>query len=721
MEAIVAQKKNQNKKREKEPKKTSKLASKSEKKVTGKKPPSVKRPKKAAGERPQIKEKKPKKPKKIIFKTSKEKDASVSRTKPVEKPRISTRPEAPAKPEPVVRPIAPTESAAPSPEIGPHVPAEEIQALPAEKLAIKKIKVDIPISVKDLAAKLEIKSNEFMRTLIERGIFASINQSLDEKIVNDIGRIYGLEIEKLPTLEEKAFREYEEEHEKDLVPRAPVVTLMGHVDHGKTSLLDMIRKTKVASKEYGGITQHIGAYEVMLERGAVTFLDTPGHAAFTEMRARGANATDVVVLVVAADDGVKPQTIEAIDHARAAGVPIVIALNKCDLPHIDVENVKKQLSQLNLTPEDWGGKTIVVQVSAKTGNGIDRLLEMLLLEAELLELKANPKAIARGIVIESQLSRGRGVVATVLIQNGTLRLGDVVIAGSNYGRVKAMINDRGQQINETPPSMPIEILGLSGVPQAGEKFFVAQDEKEARDYCFQQQAAEKERALVAPKHVSLEGLYQQIEKGQIKEIKIIVKGDVSGSIEALQKSLIELSIKDVKINVIHSGVGNVNDADVVLALASNAIMIGFHVKVEPKAQITADKDGVEIKLYNIIYEATADIKAAMEGMLEPIMKEVFLGRAQVRQIFTKSKAGTIAGCYIVKGKIPRNAIVKLIRGDKIIYEGKISSLKRFKDDVKEAAEGFECGIMLSNHNNIKEGDTIDAFEIQKIAQRLEYK
>ena len=596
---------------------------------------------------------------------------------------------------------------------------ERLLSSEGEGAGKKRIALDIPITVKDFAAKLNIKPNELMKTMIEKGIFVTINQSLDEEVVNNIARIYEVEIEKLPTLEENAFREEKKEDEKNFVSRAPVVTLMGHVDHGKTSLLDMIRKTKIATKEYGGITQHIGAYEVMLKKGAVTFLDTPGHEAFTEMRARGANATDIVVLVIAADDGIKPQTIEAIDHARAAEVPIVVALNKCDLPHINADNVKTQLSKLNLMPEDWGGKTIVTEVSAKTGKGIDNLLEMLLLEAELLELSANPGALARGVVIESQLSRGRGVAVTVLVQNGTLRLGDMVVCGIHYGRIKAMINDKGVRVSEAPPSMPIEILGLSGVPQAGEKFFVAKDEKKARAYCMQKETKERERQLSSPKHVSLEGLYHQIEKGQIKELKVIIKADVSGSIEALRKSLAELSTKDVKINVIHSAAGNVNESDVMLALASNAVVIGFHVKAGPKPQIAADKKGVQVKLYNIIYEATADVKAAMEGMLEPISKEVSLGKAQIRKIFTTSKSGVIAGCYVVKGKISRKAIVKLIRGGNIIYEGRISSLKRFKDDIKEAAEGFECGIVLTNHNNVKEGDIIEAFEIQKIARRLE--
>lgn len=669
-----------------------------------------------------------KKPKKIILKKSvkDEKKPQIQTASQVKVPQsqppkiemqaAEIKPALKRPPEDIVTPAESKEHAVKTASF----PTEEKPPIGHEEAPpARKISLDIPIAVKDFASKLGLKPNELMKTMIEKGIFVTINQALGGDAVKNIAAFYGVEIEELPTLEEEVSKEDEKEDKKSLVMRPPVVTFMGHVDHGKTSLLDTIRKTKVAAKEYGGITQHIGAYQVMLRNGAVTFLDTPGHEAFTEMRARGANATDVVVLVVAADDGVKPQTIEAVDHARAADVPIVVALNKCDLPHINLDKVKTQLAQINLSPEDWGGKTITVEVSAKTGKGIDKLLDMLLLEAELLELKANPKALAKGVVIESQLSRGKGVVATVLVKSGTLHIGDIVVAASNYGRVKAMINDKGERVQEAPPSMPVEILGLSGVPHAGEKFFVALDEKKARDYCLQKGTQEEEKRLSSSRRVSLEGLYQQISEGQMKELNIVLKGDVSGSIEALGKSLLELSGKDININVIHSAVGDVNDSDVVLALASSAIIIGFHVRVEPKAQMSAEKEGVEIKLYNIIYEAIADIKAAMEGMLEPISKEVFLGRAQVRQMFSGSKVGTIAGCYVVKGKIPRNAIVKLVRGGKIIYEGKIASLKRFKDDIKEAAEDFECGIVLSGHNDVKEGDLIEAFEIQKIARRLE--
>ncbi|MFH0839394.1 MAG: translation initiation factor IF-2 [Candidatus Omnitrophota bacterium] len=664
-----------------------------------------------------------KKPKKIILKKSvKEEKKAPSKVIPPShaKTEASTPKITPPK-KPVEKPdIFPeikehTEKATPQ-VLQPEASKEEFAESDAPPR--KKISVDIPIAVKDFAVKLDVRPNELMKTMIEKGIFVTINQGLGADVVKNIAAFYGVEITEAPTLEQKVLKEEEKEDKKNLVLRPPVVTFMGHVDHGKTSLLDTIRKTKVASREYGGITQHIGAYQVMFKKGAVTFLDTPGHEAFTEMRARGANATDVVVLVVAADDGVKPQTIEAADHAKAAGVPIVVALNKCDLPHVNIEKVKTQLAQINLAPEDWGGKTISVQVSAKTGKGIDELLEMLLLEAELLELKANPNTLAKGVVVESELSRGKGVVATVLVKGGTLRTGDVVVAGSHCGRVKAMMNDRGERVTEAPPSMPVEIMGLSGVPRAGERFFVVLDERKARDYCLQKEAADTEKKLSSSQRISLEGLYQDITAGKIKELNIVLKGDVSGSIEALEKSLLELSTKDININIIHTAVGDVNDSDVVLALASKAIVIGFHVRVEPKAQITAEREGVEVKLYNIIYETIADIKAAMEGMLEPIYKEVFLGRAQIRQVFVGSKVGTIAGSYVVKGKIVRSAIAKLVRNGKIVYEGKINSLKRFKDDAREVAEGFECGIALFNHNDIKEGDTIEAYEMQKFARRL---
>jgi len=591
---------------------------------------------------------------------------------------------------------------------------------PKTEKALKVLKINIPISVKELSIKLGLKPSELITRLMSKGHLANINQNLKEDVVGDIAAEYGYGIEKPPSIEEEILAEIRlKEDEGKSVIRPPVVTFMGHVDHGKTSLLDYIRKTNVVKREKGGITQHIGAYQVKLPKGAVTFLDTPGHEAFTAMRARGANATDAVVLVVAADDGIMPQTIEAIDHSRAAGVPIVVAVNKCDLPSANVDKVKKQLAQHNLMSEDWGGKTITIPVSAKTGEGIDNLLEMLLLEAELLELKANPEAHARGIVIEGKLSGGRGVVSTLLVKNGTLRVGDVILSGLHYGRIKAMVNDKGERIEDAPPSMPVEVLGLSGVPQAGDEFFEVKDEKKAKTLSSLKQAQEK-KGLLAGKtsRVSLEQLYDSIRKGTLKELKIILKGDVVGSIEALQRSLEELSTKEVSLKVIHSAVGNITESDIMLAIASNALVMGFHVKMEPKAQATSEKENIDVRLYNIIYEAIADIKAAMEGMLEPITKDVFLGKAEVRQVFKVSRVGTIAGCYVLKGRIPRNAKAKLLRNKKVIFEGKISSLKHFKDDIKEARENFECGIGLQGHDDIKQGDIIDVYIEEKTTRRL---
>ena len=606
---------------------------------------------------------------------------------------------------------------------------EEIKAEPTKEPEIKKqnkmLEATLPLTVKQLAAKLNIRPNDLIKSLMKKGIFATINQNLADELVSEIAGQHGFEIKKPPTLEEELLKEHkgglrhEEKHGQ--VIRAPIVTLMGHVDHGKTSLLDYIRKTKVTAKEKGGITQHIGAYEVTIGKGQVTFLDTPGHQAFTAMRARGANATDIVVLVVAANDGVMPQTIEAIDHARAAEVPIVVAINKCDLPNISLDKIKKQLSERDLMPEDWGGKTITVPVSAKTGEGIDKLLEMLLLEAEILELKANPDVHARGVIIEGKLSPGQGAVATVLIKNGTLKVGDVILSGFHYGRVKAMINDRGKRLTEAPPSTPVEILGLSGVPEAGDEFFSVKDEKKARTLSLLKQEERRVGKLRGTQRMSLEELYKHIKEGTIKELKVVIKGDVQGSLEALKKSLEELSTKEVTLGVSHMGTGNINESDVMLALVSNAIVIGFHVKVEPKADAIAKNENVDIKLYNIIYEAVADLKAAMEGLLEPIIKEMFQGRAAVRQVFQVSKVGVIAGCSVTKGLIPRSGGVKLIRNKEVIYKGKIRSLKHLKDDIKEAREGLECGISLEKHKDIKSGDIIESFKIEKIMRRLDGK
>jgi translation initiation factor IF-2 len=587
------------------------------------------------------------------------------------------------------------------------------------KPELKVLKIDFPIIVKDLAIKLGIKPADLLKKLLDKKVLVTINQALDEEVARSVCEEFGYLIEKFPSFEEFFLAELEKADDpKKLKPRAPVVTFMGHVDHGKTSLLDTIRKTKVADKEAGGITQHIGAYEVTLPKGSVTFLDTPGHAAFTAMRARGANVTDIVVLVVAADDGIMPQTIEAIDHARAAGVTIVTAINKIDKQNINLDRVKKQLAEHNLTPEEWGGKTITVGVSAKTGEGIDSLLEMLLLEAELLELKANPEKPATGIVIEAELSKGKGPIATVLVSNGTLKIGDIVMVGLNYGRIKAMIDDKGHRILEAGPAKPVEILGLSGVPQAGEKFYVIAEERKARDIVAARQM-ESERKKLAGKtsKVTLEELYSKIKGGEVKELKIVIKADVQGSLEAIKDSLEKLSTEEVKLSVIHSQVGDINESDIMLASASNAIIIGFNVNAINEAKALAKQEEVEIRIYSIIYEIVNEIQAAMEGMLEPVIEEVFLGRAEIRQVFNVSKIGVVAGCFISKGKIPRDAICKLIRGKEVLYKGKMSSLKHFKDDLKVALEGFECGISLGL-KDIQKGDLIEAVEIRKVARRL---
>jgi translation initiation factor IF-2 len=584
---------------------------------------------------------------------------------------------------------------------------------------IKVLKIDFPIVIKDIAIKLGVRPAELLKKLLDRKVLVTINQALDEESARSICQDYGYVIEKLPSFEETFLEGLDKIVDpKKLKLRAPVVTFMGHVDHGKTSLLDAIRKTKVVDKESGGITQHIGAYEVMLPKGSVTFLDTPGHAAFTAMRARGANATDIVVLVVAADDGIMPQTIEAINHARAAGVTIVVAINKIDKQNINLDKVKKQLAEQDLTPEEWGGKTITVGVSAKTGEGIDTLLEMLLLEAELLELKANPEQSAVGVVIEAELSKGKGPIATVLVSNGTLKIGDTVIAGLNYGRIKAMLDDKGRRVISAGPVKPVEILGLSGVPHAGERFYVIADEKKARDIVANRQMeSEKKKLAGKTSKVTLEELYNKVKAGEVKELKTVIKADVQGSLEAIKDSLKKLSTDEVKLSVMHSQVGDINESDIMLASASNAIIIGFHVEPTSEASALAKQEEVEIRVYSIIYEIVNEIQAAMEGMLEPVIEEIFLGRAEVRQVFNVSKAGVVAGCFISKGKIPRDAVCKLIREKEILYKGKMSSLKHFKDDLREAKEGFECGISLG-FKDIQKGDLIEAVEVRKVARRL---
>lgn len=507
--------------------------------------------------------------------------------------------------------------------------------------------------------------------------------------------------------------------EKKITPRSPVITLMGHVDHGKTSLLDAIRNSYVVRKEKGGITQHIGAYRVKLKKGAITFLDTPGHQAFTAMRAQGASIADIVILVIAANEGIKPQTVEAIDHARAAKVAIMVAINKIDIPSADIEKVKKDLQKLGLTPEEWGGETIVVKVSAKTKEGIGELLEMALLQAEMLELKADFSGLARGVIIEGKVSPGRGVATTVLVQNGKLELGNIVVSDCYYGKIKAIIDEQGKRLKEAFPSMAVEILGLSGISAAGNFFYVVDNEKKAKEICWRNQEKKAKERLTSKQKISLENLYQQLEQKEIKELKLVVKADVHGSLEALGESLEKLSTSRIKVNIIHQATGGINESDIILAAVSNAVVIGFHIRASLKAEELASREGVEIKLYDIIYEVIADVKASLEGLLEPIVKEVVVGKAEVRQVFKISKMGTIAGCFLHKGKVKRNDQVHLIRDNTVIYEGKIKSLKRFKNDAREVEEGFECGIGLYNYDDIKVGDFIEAYEKEEVAQKLE--
>ncbi len=606
------------------------------------------------------------------------------------------------------------------------------KATVAQGRAMKKTEITVPkaakrvvrivdaISVADLSQKLGVKASEIVKKLMSLGVMATVNQLIDVDAVTLVAQDYDYEVENAAVQEETLIEGGMEEQAQveGLEPRAPVVTVMGHVDHGKTSLLDAIRKTNVVGDEAGGITQHIGAYHVHLEKGDVTFLDTPGHEAFTAMRARGAKATDIVILVVAADDGVMPQTIEAINHAKAANVPIIVAINKIDLPQADPNRIKQELTQYELVSEEWGGDTIFVEVSAKKRKNIKELLEMILLQSEVLELKANPNASARGIVVEAKLDKGRGPVCTVLIQDGTLNVGDAVVVGLNYGRVRAMISDWGKRTDSAGPSMPIEILGLSGVPAAGEPLVVVKDEATAKQIASirQKKSLEKDRLKTAK--VSLTDLYDQINKGEVKELNLILKADVHGSIEALKDTLEKLSTDAIKLKVIHSGVGGISEGDVMLAAASNAIVIGFNVRPEPKAQALAEKENVDLRFYTIIYNLVDEIKAAMEGMLSPVVREEVIGRAEIRDVFRVTKVGNVAGCYVTEGKAARGAHVRLIRDNVVIYDGKLSSLKRFKDDVKEVATGYECGMAIEGYNDIKEGDVIELYTLKEEAAKL---
>lgn len=582
----------------------------------------------------------------------------------------------------------------------------------------KSIKLEEGTTVKEFAELIGQKVSDVIKKFMEMGYMPTINQPVDMDAAMLVADSFGVKVETV-TAEQIDVVEEVVEDVSQLVPRPPVITIMGHVDHGKTSLLDAIRQTKVTETEAGGITQHIGAYKVSYQGKEITFLDTPGHEAFTTLRARGAKVTDIVVLVVAADDGVMPQTIEAIDHAKAANVPIVVAINKIDKPEANPTRVKTELSEYGVVPEEWGGQNIFVEVSAKKKIGIENLLEMILLQAEIMELKANPNRPARGTIIEAKLDKGRGPVATVLVQSGTLKVGDAFVAGTASGKVRALIDDTGKKINEAGPSTPVEIIGFSEVPNAGDVFVCVEDERKARQIALARLQKQRLAEIKKQKKLTLDELYSKIKEGQIKELGIVLKGDVQGSIEALKSAFENITHPEVKVRVIHSAVGGINESDVMLAAASNAIVIGFNVRPELKASQLAEKEGVDIRLYNIIYDAIEDVKKAIEGMLEPTLKEKILGRAEVRQTFQVSRIGTIAGCYVLDGYISRASDgIRVIRNNIVIYEGRISSLKRFKEDVREVQAGYECGLTIENFNDIKVGDILENFVIEKIAAKL---
>jgi len=574
------------------------------------------------------------------------------------------------------------------------------------------------ITVKELSEKLGIKANLVIKKLVERKIFATINQNLDSKMAEDISREFGASTNNVSYEEEKTQEVELAEDTKDLVRRAPVVTIMGHVDHGKTSLLDAIRSANVAGREAGGITQHIGAYQIEKNGRKIVFIDTPGHEAFTRMRARGAKVTDIVILVVSADDGVMPQTLEAIDHARAAKVPIIVAINKIDKPDAQPERVKQQLADRNLLAEDWGGDTVMVPVSAKAKTNLDLLLEMILLVADLGDFKANPMRPGVGTVLEAQLDRGRGPVATVLVQNGTLRVGDFFICGQVFGKIRAMFGDLGQQVREAEPSTPVEVLGLDSMPEVGDSFQVITDTAKAKQIVLYREAKNREKSMQKGSRVTLEQFHEQVKEGDVKELNIILKTDVGGTAEVLSEMLQKLSNEKVKIRVLSKGVGAITESDVLLASASDAVIIGFNVKPERAASTIAEKEKVDIRLHSIIYELTDEIKTAMSGMLDPVYKEVFKGRAIVRDVFKITKVGTVAGSQVTDGVLTRNSHVRVIRDNVVIHTGKIESLKRFKDDVSEVKSGFECGVTVANFSDVKAGDIFEAFVNERQATEI---
>ncbi|MFC1881007.1 translation initiation factor IF-2, partial [Thermodesulfobacteriota bacterium] len=596
-------------------------------------------------------------------------------------------------------------------------PGQKTQ-ITTSKAIKRRIKVDDAIIISDLAKRMGIKAGEMIKILMGMGVMTTVNQSIDFDTAVVVAAEFDYEVERAAFEEETVLKQEADDPEK-LQERPPVVTIMGHVDHGKTSLLDVIRKTKITETEAGGITQHIGAYHVATDRGQIAFLDTPGHEAFTAMRSRGAKITDLVILVVAADDGVMPQTLEAINHSKAAEVPIIVAINKIDKANADPDRVKRELAENGLTPEDWGGDTIFVHVSAKEHQGIDDLLEMISLQAEVLELKANAEKLAYGHVVEAKIDSGRGPVATVLVQDGTLRNGDAVVCGIHFGKIRALLDDRGVQVESAGPSIPVEILGLSGVPMAGDEFIVLTDEKSARQVSGHRIQKQRSKELAQTNRLSLEKLYEQIQQGEVKDLNLILKADVHGSIEALGDALTKLSNEEVKVKVIHSATGTITESDISLAAVSNAIIIGFNVRPTPKVQAFASEENVDMRFYNVIYDVIKDVKGAMVGLMESTYKEHVTGTAEVREIFQIPKVGAIAGSYVTDGKLERGQRMRVVRDGVVLYEGKNSSLRRFKDDAKEVQAGYECGIGVENFNDIKVGDILESYYLEEIRPKIE--
>ena len=606
----------------------------------------------------------------------------------------------------------PSEAAVPTPENAVENASESEETDTTDGLQVVE-----GTTVADLATSLELQPSVLIMRLMKLRVMANINQRLDYDTLVMLGEHLNFQAVRSKTLEEELLTEIPDDPES-LQPRAPVVTIMGHVDHGKTSLLDSIRQSNISESEAGNITQHIGAYHVKLKGGSIVFLDTPGHAAFTAMRARGAQVTDIVVLIVAADDGVMPQTIEAISHAKAAKVPIVVAINKIDVPGARTDYVKQQLAEQELLPEDWGGQTICVETSAIDGTGIDFLLEMLLLEAALLELKANPNKLARGVVIEAEVDKGRGAIATVLVQSGTLRVGDVFVSGRYSGRVRAMMDNFGKRMKEAGPSFPVEVLGFTGVPEAGDRFYVVESDKDARTISETRQDQYRNEKLGANSHVSLDNLFQQIQEGEIKELNVVLKGDVQGSVQAVASSLLELSTDEVKINIIHQAVGGVTETDILLASASDAIVVGFNVHPTTEAVQAKETEGIDVRTYNVIYNLISYIRSAMEGLLDPEVREVVIGRAEVRELFRVPRLGLVAGSYVNWGRISYNQPLRILRDNRLIHEGKVNSLRRFKDNVNEVQANYECGIGIETFDDLKVGDVLECYVHEQVARSL---